>query len=419
MEDNEGKNFTYNKDTKRATITKKLSKDELGVGLFYEDDDVSDLFSGLYVQQQDNSRSIDGKPTYYFRGNVQNNYVNFANLTWRIVRINEDKTIRLVLNNNPIETNWNDYNFSSRDVLYKYCIDNKNGPPHKSNICEGAYMGYTYNKDYGIACKNDDPCISDYDSINNKFVFKNSKGKIESYDSEIKKSLEEWYITNHINEEKYNNKIALGYFCNDLSNYYAYDGVGNSNFGVNRYIFSTYLRLMEENTYPSFVCPDPKYNFNRYSETSEETKESADLNYGGVYKLKVGLLSADEMNYAGLPAGMHEYLDFKNYLTHTNNAEKMEKIWSMSPLNGHQVLTLSGQEYVLHGTYIIGGLIVYNGIYKRTPKGAPYVELTTYSVSDGIVINENDVYPVINLKNDVIWNSGNGTEEHPYTIALE
>ncbi len=36
---------------------------------------------------------------YYFRGNVTNNYVTFAGLTWRIVKINGDGSIKLVLNN--------------------------------------------------------------------------------------------------------------------------------------------------------------------------------------------------------------------------------------------------------------------------------------------------------------------------------
>lgn len=35
--------------------------------------------------------------TYYYRGAITNNYVNFANLTWRIVSINSDKTIKLIL----------------------------------------------------------------------------------------------------------------------------------------------------------------------------------------------------------------------------------------------------------------------------------------------------------------------------------
>lgn len=41
----------------------------------------------------------DAGSTYYFRGSVDNNYVNFADLTWRIVRINGDGTVKLILNN--------------------------------------------------------------------------------------------------------------------------------------------------------------------------------------------------------------------------------------------------------------------------------------------------------------------------------
>ena len=49
--------------------------------------------SGLYASTDTNT----SKPTYYFRGNVDNNYVKFAGFTWRIVRINEDGTIRIVM----------------------------------------------------------------------------------------------------------------------------------------------------------------------------------------------------------------------------------------------------------------------------------------------------------------------------------
>ena len=49
--------------------------------------------SGLYKSTATNT----GNPTYYFRGNVENNYVSFAGFTWRIVRINEDGTIRIVM----------------------------------------------------------------------------------------------------------------------------------------------------------------------------------------------------------------------------------------------------------------------------------------------------------------------------------
>ncbi len=47
--------------------------------------------------------------SYYFRGNVDNNYVSFAGLTWRITKINGDGSIKLVLND-YINTTANFYN---------------------------------------------------------------------------------------------------------------------------------------------------------------------------------------------------------------------------------------------------------------------------------------------------------------------
>ena len=70
--------------------------------------------SGLYKSTDTNS----GKPTYYFRGNVENNYVSFAGQTWRIVRINEDGTIRIVMQNGinsnaniAFNSNYNNYTY--------------------------------------------------------------------------------------------------------------------------------------------------------------------------------------------------------------------------------------------------------------------------------------------------------------------
>ena len=42
-------------------------------------------------------QSAEHGDIYYFRGSVDNNYVSFANNIWRIVKINEDKTVKLVL----------------------------------------------------------------------------------------------------------------------------------------------------------------------------------------------------------------------------------------------------------------------------------------------------------------------------------
>lgn len=44
--------------------------------------------------------SDDVGVSYYFRGSIDNNYVSFGNMMWRIVRINGDGTVRLVLDGN-------------------------------------------------------------------------------------------------------------------------------------------------------------------------------------------------------------------------------------------------------------------------------------------------------------------------------
>ena len=59
--------------------------------------------------------------TYYFRGKVENNYVDFAGYIWRIVRINGDQTVRIVLDKN-LETvhnytsNQEEFSYASSDI---------------------------------------------------------------------------------------------------------------------------------------------------------------------------------------------------------------------------------------------------------------------------------------------------------------
>ena len=108
--------------------------------------------SGLYVSTDTNS----GEPTYYFRGDVKNNYVKFAGLTWRIIRINEDGTVRLILKRrigdatysfNTAYDKLNYIYYSNGDIAkptvdtwYKNNITNKNFDLYvlTSNFCEQA-----------------------------------------------------------------------------------------------------------------------------------------------------------------------------------------------------------------------------------------------------------------------------------------
>jgi len=96
--------------------------------------------SGLYSSNATN----DGSITYYFRGNVTNNYVKFANHTWRIMRVNEDGTVRLVSNIgisgdefHSSYANVTDFYYSSSDTA-KLKVDNW----YKTNIVDKGFDSY-------------------------------------------------------------------------------------------------------------------------------------------------------------------------------------------------------------------------------------------------------------------------------------
>lgn len=64
---------------------------------------------GLIMDIDDNGN------TFYFRGNVSNNYVEFAGKIWRIVRINGDGTVKIILNDNIDKTSI--YNDKTTDKI--------------------------------------------------------------------------------------------------------------------------------------------------------------------------------------------------------------------------------------------------------------------------------------------------------------
>ena len=73
--------------------------------------------SGLY-------KSVDGETdsgtTYFYRGAVTNNYVSFAGFTCRIVRINENGSIRLLLNDGINNNTTYKFNPSRNNYTYMY-----------------------------------------------------------------------------------------------------------------------------------------------------------------------------------------------------------------------------------------------------------------------------------------------------------
>lgn len=120
-----------------------------------------------FYQSNDNSGN-----SYYFRGAVTNNYVSFADLIWRVVRINGDNSIRLVLNDFI-------YNGDTSHCRFVYSDSH-------SALGKGAdfFVGYTFNNPH--TCTNNNPC-TDKDGTA----------------STMKKTLESWYSNNLQDYDKY------------------------------------------------------------------------------------------------------------------------------------------------------------------------------------------------------------------------
>ena len=85
----------------------------------------------------------DSGITYYFRGNVVNNYFFFADKIWRIVRINGDGTVRLILDENlEVLQMFNDKAYSYNDTKIAVSLKewyDVNLFQHDSYIYEGKY----------------------------------------------------------------------------------------------------------------------------------------------------------------------------------------------------------------------------------------------------------------------------------------
>ena len=176
---------------------------------------------GLYVSTDTNS----GEPTYYFRGNVKNNYVKFAGLTWKIIRINEDGTIRLILNSrvgstsykfNTTYSNYKNMYYSNSDIA-KPTMDNW----YKTNITDKGYEAYVATGRFCEEAKVSEPSLF-YDGGSAKMQ------NFSTYQSNFK------CLTDGNGKGVLSSKIGLityeetnfagGYFFKNNSNYYLYNG---------------------------------------------------------------------------------------------------------------------------------------------------------------------------------------------------
>ena len=222
----------------------------------------------------------DGKTTYYFAGSVTNNYVLFAGKYWRIVRINEDNSVRLIYAGTSATDT---AGFSSTSQVFNSSGNN------------AVYVGYKYTSgsQYGL-----------------------------DTNSSIKTHLDSWYTSNiKTSYDGYVSRTAI--YCNDRQcgdKCVTSSGTWNPDSGKVNY--KSYLRLTNSMYAPSFECSKLNDRFT----TSSSTGNGELYNASGVAS-PIATITADEVAYAG---GYYSATNTSYYI-YQNASSGATGWWTLSP----------------------------------------------------------------------------------------
>ena len=214
------------------------------------------------------STEDDYGTSYYFRGAVKNNYVEFANKCWRIVRIVGDGSVKLILHNdntagatNPCDSVNNNTSAAFARWHEAYYTSGFN-----ADYNANAYVGFMFGT----------VCASDY-----------ATEHANTNKSKILTSLETWY-NNNLNA--YESVIDDNVWCNDKTNvtditYNPWSHGGNATglgYCTNKTYYGATQRLESTSGSAGGTGPSLKCN-------GELSKINS----------KVGLITADELAFAG------------------------------------------------------------------------------------------------------------------------
>ena len=294
--------------------------------------------------------------SYYFRGAVKNNYVEFAKKCWRIVRVGGDSSVKLILHNdNPTGVaNPCDAANNSEDAAFaRY-----SGETYKSAFNEktddNAYVGFMYGT----------PGSSTYADTH-----------ANTNKSTILTNLETWYNNNL---KTYESAIDDTIWCNDKTNvtdttykplWADVNGLGLG-YGKNVTYYGATKRLVSTSDSAGGTGPSLKCN-------GELSKINS----------KVGLITADELAFAGYAYNIRNTV---TYLKENTSGEW----WSLSPSD---YISIYANVWTVesYGTYFTTGL------GGRGGRG---------------VHDSCGVRPLISLKSTTNV-TGNGSSDKPYKVV--
>ena len=280
-------NVTYDSVTYKLTMV-TLTETEL-------ETDKSD--KGLYQGTDDYGT------TYFYRGNVKNNIVQFAGFYWQIVRINGDGSIRLIYDGT--EKNASGVKQSINNETYQF----------NSLYNDPTYVGYMYGNPDGTT----------FAEVHNN-----------TNNSTIKTAVDNWYKTN-IADKGYSSYIsnAVG-FCGDRSIPAGIWDTNDNGDGVNNTpqtsYFGAYVRYVKN--VAQFTCPEP----------SRDLYTTADSSIGNkALTYPVGLITYDELVFAGMD---------NRHINKLSWAYSTQHYWTMSPSNFSATVGRANEWFLLSTGYL-------------------------------------------------------------------
>ena len=241
---------------------------------------VGDGTNGVYVAEDDLGTS------YYFRGNVDNNYVYFAKNWWQIIRINGDGTIRMIYTSNPNDSSANQYISESA---------------YNSSYNDNAYVGYMY----GSAGS------STYEATH-----------ANTNNSTIKTVIDTWYQNNLSSYSQY---IADAIYCNDrevvqINNVGGQTFTGNG-IGTNQTAYASLKRNHIDHN-PTLKCTN----------NNDKFTVSNTLGNGALIN-PIGLATIDEIVMSGANAydlNTSSYITNDSYYLYPKGGN--HHYWTMTPV---------------------------------------------------------------------------------------
>ena len=270
------------------------------------------------------SSEDDYGTSYYFRGAVTNNYVEFANKCWRIVRVGGDGSVKLILHNdNPTgAANPCDAANNSASAAFARYSGTTYESTFNTNYNDNAYVGFKF----GTVGS------STYEATH-----------ANTNNSTILTNLETWY-TNNL--KAYESVIDDNVWCNDKTNVtdttfnpYGYSNVNGLGYGTNRTYYGATQRLVSKSnsaggTGPSLKC------------TGELSKITS----------KVGLITADELAFAGYA------WNIGNTTTYLQENATNTYWWSLSPYNFYDGFAFVWRVVGSSGNFVNNGVSFAGGV---------------------------------------------------------